>query len=486
MKKLFTKLVILVTILIVLSFELSFAEEGYLGYEGGISSYKDPDPKKTKIDYYEYTFVTGKPVLLTGTLDARIRSTATQESITYTYDLKDSDNKILLKRTVKLTGKLTKQENGSITKEYTISGSNGYQETLTVNGSVYKLNNYSFSKSSAVDVNPGVNFYQGAWNITKNYDNGLQISIDGENYGYYGYWGSGEFQKAQVTIQTPSWTGVVDENLALVQKTVVEFKKNDTPSSINGAYILKSKIEGNMDISYDMPVFTQKGEPTLQRKKGRLQKTIEKSPIVKTAIIPTLPKVKGYIYEEAINTCFAFNGFDDREDFSPTEYITRSQFAKLVMEGLSIYSNYYNPRTMQKKSIYEDVPLNHKYYGYIYAITKAGIMQGKSSGYFKPEDYLTRAEAAVIIAKAIGFDKKITSPITQTDYIDDANIPVWAKDCVMLLKDSKIMVGSELNEFLPQKNLTKGEAAQIMLNLINYLRNDLPQSYLNMSIFHND
>jgi len=474
---------IFVIIITVFLFELSFAEEGYLGYEGGISSYKDIDPKKTKLDYYEYTFVTGEPILLTGTVDTKIKTTGTQANVSYTYDLKSCSNKDLIKRTVAFKGKLTKQDNGSITKEYTISK---YDETLTVNGSVYKLINYEFSKSSAVDVNPGVNFYQGAWSITKSYDSGLQISINGKNYGYDGYWGSGEFQKAQVPIKTQSWMGVLDENLSLVQKMVLEFDQNNPPSSITGAYIIRSKVEGNMDISYDMPVFSQKGEPTLQRKRQRLQYKIEKSPVVRTAIIPTLPKVKGYQYEEAINTAFSFNGFDSYSDFSPNEYITRAQFARLLMEGLNIYSNYYNPKTTQKKSIYKDVPLNHKYYGYIYAITKANIMQGKSSGYFKPEDYLTRAEAAVIVAKAIGFNKKITSPITQTDYIDDANIPVWAKDSVKLLKDSNIMLGSELNEFLPQKNLTKGEASMILLNLINYLRNDLPQSYLNMSIFHND
>jgi len=86
-------------------------------------------------------------------------------------------------------------------------------------------------------------------------------------------------------------------------------------------------------------------------------------------------KVKGYEYEDAVNTSFAFGGFDNATDFNPAEYITRAQFAKLLMDALNIYSNYYNPRTVQKKSIYKDVPVNHKYYGYIYAVTKAGLYE---------------------------------------------------------------------------------------------------------------
>ncbi|WAM32741.1 S-layer homology domain-containing protein [Caldicellulosiruptor naganoensis] len=474
-------LIAVIVLFLVIFQNYAFSEEGYLGYEGGISSYKESDPKKTKIDYYEYTFVTGQPILLSGTLDAKIKTAANSETISYSYDLKDSSGKITIKRTVSLKGSLTKLPNGSITKEYTLSS---YKETLTVNGSVYNLQNYSFSKATAVDTNPAVNFYQGEWNLVKTYDGGLKITIEGENYGYDGYWGSGEFQKVKQTIETPSWFGVINQNIALVQKTLLEFKKNDTPSSITGTYVLKSKVEGNLDITYDMPLFTKNGEVLTKRNKGKIQKNIEKSPIIKMAVIPSLPKVKGYEYEEAINTCFAFNGFDSKDDFVPTEYITRAQFAKLLLDTLNIYNKYYNTRTTQKKSIYKDVPLNHKYYGYIYAATKAGLMRGKSLDYFKPEDYITRSEAAVIIAKALGFDKKVTSPITQTDYLDDNSIPTWAKDAVQILKDTKIMVGSEENMFMPNQKLTKGTAANIVFNLINYLRNNLPHQYLNMSIFH--
>lgn len=481
-KRFFAVLVIILSILIAFA-RPAFCEEGYLGYEGGISYYKEPDPKKTKIDYYEYSFVTGQPVLLFGTLDAKIKTAGKSETISYSYDLKDTSGKITIKRTVSLKANLTSLPNGSITKEYTISA---YKETLTVNGAVYNLQNYSFSKSTAVDTNPAVNFYQGEWNLVKAYDGGLKISIEGENYGYDGQWGSGEFQKIKQTIETPSWFGVVNINIALVQKMLLEFKKNELPSSITGTYVLKSKVEGNLDITYDMPTFTKSGEVLSRRNRGKIQKNIERAPIIKTAVVPSLPKVKGYEYEEAVNTCFAFNGFDSKDDFVPTEYITRAQFAKLLLDTLNIYSKYYNPRTIQKRSIYRDVPLNHKYYGYIYAAAKAGIMKGKSSDYFKPEDYITRAEVAVIISKVIGFDKKITQPVTQTDYLDDGSIPVWAKDAAQVLKDTKIMIGNEENMFMPQEKITKGVAAKIVFNLINYLRNDLPQQYLNMSIFHND
>ncbi|ADQ05943.1 S-layer domain protein [Caldicellulosiruptor hydrothermalis 108] len=470
-------------VLFIFGWQVAFGEEGYLGYEGGISAYKDPDPKKTKIEYYEYTFITGKPILLSGTIDAKIKRAANNETLSYNYDLKDSTGKISVKRTVSLKGTLTKLQNGSITKEYTIST---YKETLTVDSTTYNLQNYSFSKSTAVDTNPAVSFFQGQWTLEKTYDKGLKITIEGKNYGYDGYWGSGEFQNIKQTVETPSWFATINYNIATVQKTILEFQQNNLPSSIPGTYVLKSKVEGNFTAMYDLPTFTKTGEVLTIRQKGKVTKSIAKSPIVRMAIAPTLPKVKGYEYEDAVNTCFAFGGFDSATDFNPTEYITRAQFAKLLMDTLNIYSNYYNPRTVQKKSIYKDVPLNHKYYGYIYAVTKAGLMRGKSAEYFKPEDYITRAEAAVVISKVLGFDKKVTQPITQTDYLDDDSIPVWAKDAVKVLKDEKIMVGTEDNNFLPQQRLTKGTAANLVYNLINFLRDTLARRYLDMSLFSSD
>ncbi len=482
-KKFLMAAVLVLSIVLIISWQVAFCEEGYLGYEGGISSYKDPDPKKTKIEYYEYTFVTGKPILLSGTVDAKIKRAANNETLSYTYDLKDSTGKVSIKRTVSLKGSLTKLQNGSITKEYTLAS---YKETLTVDSATYNLQSYSFSKSTAVDTNPAVSFFQGEWMLEKIYDKGLKITIEGKNYGYDGYWGAGEFQKIAQRIETPSWFANVNYNIALVQKTILEFQQNNLPSSIPGTYILKSKVEGNFVAMYDLPTFAKTGEVLTIRQRGKVTKNIEKNPIIRMAIAPTLPKVKGYEYENAVNTCFAFGGFDSTTDFNPTEYITRAQFAKLLMDSLNIYSNYYNPRSVQKKSIYKDVPLNYKYYGYIYAVTKAGLMRGKSAEYFKPEDYITRAEAAVVISKVLGFDKKVTQPITQTDYLDDDSIPVWAKDAVKVLKDEKIMIGTEDNNFLPQQRLTKGSAANLVYNLINFLRDTLARRYLDMSLFSSD
>lgn len=470
-------------VLFIFGWKVAFGEEGYLGYEGGISVYKDPDPKKTKIEYYEYTFITGKPILLSGIIDAKIKRAANNETLSYNYDLKDSTGKISIKRTVSLKGTLTKLQNGSITKEYTVGG---YKETITVDSATYNLQSYSFSKSSAVDTNPAVSFFQGQWTLEKIYDKGLKITIEGKNYGYDGYWGSGEFQKITQRIETSSWFANINYNIALVQKTILEFQQNNLPSSIPGTYILKSKVEGNFMAMYDLPTFTKTSEVLTIRQRGKVEKSIEKNPVIKMAIAPTLPKVKGYEYEDAVNTCFAFGGFDSATDFNPTEYITRAQFAKLLIDSLNIYSNYYNPRMVQKKSIYKDVPINHKYYGYIYAVTKAGLMRGKSAEYFKPEDYITRAEAAVVISKVLGFDKKVTQPITQTDYLDDDSIPVWAKDAVKVLKDEKVMVGTEDNNFLPQQKLTKGTAANLIYNLINFLRDTLARRYLDMSLFSSD
>lgn len=48
------------------------------------------------------------------------------------------------------------------------------------------------------------------------------------------------------------------------------------------------------------------------------------------------------------------------------------------------------------------------------------------------------------------------------------------------------MVGTEDNNFLPQQKLTKGTAANLIYNLINFLRDTLAKRYLDMSLFSSD
>lgn len=113
-------------------------------------------------------------------------------------------------------------------------------------------------------------------------------------------------------------------------------------------------------------------------------------------------------------------------------------------------------------------------------------MRGKSVEYFKLEDYIIRVEAVVVILKVFGFDKKVIQLIIQIDYFDDDSIFVWVKDVVKVLKDEKIMVGIEDNNFLLQQWFIKGSAVNFVYNFINFLRDMFVRRYFDMSFFSLD
>lgn len=57
-------------------------------------------------------------------------------------------------------------------------------------------------------------------------------------------------------------------------------------------------------------------------------------------------------------------------------------------------------------------------------MTAAGLMRGYDDGTFGPDDTLTRAQLAVVIARTLSlpFDSAAT-----TTFSDDTTIPAWAK-----------------------------------------------------------
>lgn len=148
--------VLVLSIVFIISWQVVFCEEGYLGYEGGILFYKDLDLKKIKIEYYEYIFVIGKFILFLGIIDVKIKRVVNNEIFFYIYDFKDLMGKLVIKRIVSLKGSLIKFLNGSIIKEYIFVS---YKEILIVDSVIYNFQSYLFLKFIVVDLNLVVNFF---------------------------------------------------------------------------------------------------------------------------------------------------------------------------------------------------------------------------------------------------------------------------------------------------------------------------------------
>ncbi|MCR8745464.1 bifunctional 2',3'-cyclic-nucleotide 2'-phosphodiesterase/3'-nucleotidase [Romboutsia lituseburensis] len=145
-------------------------------------------------------------------------------------------------------------------------------------------------------------------------------------------------------------------------------------------------------------------------------------------------------------------GYEDKT-FRPDNSITRAEFVKLVNKVFEL-------KTVGTED-FKDVKPSDWFYNEICIATKAGYINGYEDKTFRPNQKITREEAASIVASLINLnnDGKLT-------FKDSNKISTWAKASVDKLSDNKIMGGYEDNTFRPQGKITRAESVS-MLSRIN-------------------
>ncbi|OMF24545.1 hypothetical protein BK133_22775 [Paenibacillus sp. FSL H8-0548] len=143
--------------------------------------------------------------------------------------------------------------------------------------------------------------------------------------------------------------------------------------------------------------------------------------------------------------------------FRPNATVTRAEFTVMLMNALKLdeegtplrFTDEQKIGAWAKTAIAQSV--------------KAGITSGYNDGSFRPSASISRAELAVMVARAYGAALQATA---STGFADDSDIPVWAKSAIALVKESGIVSGQGGNRFVPNANATRAEAVTIILNLL--------------------
>ncbi|HEX9060568.1 MAG TPA: S-layer homology domain-containing protein, partial [Clostridia bacterium] len=110
---------------------------------------------------------------------------------------------------------------------------------------------------------------------------------------------------------------------------------------------------------------------------------------------------------------------------------------------------------------------------YIKGLMEKGIVNGYADGTFKPDYNITRAEASVIIVKAL--DLKLSNS-GKTSFKDDLQIPVWAKVYVNTGFSNGIITGYEDNTFRASNNLTRAEMSTMIVRAFKYIKSGKAKS----------
>ena len=115
-------------------------------------------------------------------------------------------------------------------------------------------------------------------------------------------------------------------------------------------------------------------------------------------------------------------------------------------------------------------------------LTRLGIISGYEDGSFRPDNTVTRAEAAVMAVKAIGFTDEdaakykdnMTSAEFRTDSrakvtdFDDYDSAYWANAYIQLAMDNSIISGFDDNTFRPEETVTMAQLMTMLVGAVGY------------------
>lgn len=148
--------------------------------------------------------------------------------------------------------------------------------------------------------------------------------------------------------------------------------------------------------------------------------------------------------------------------FYPSDNVTRAEFAKMLILGLELE----DPKATAS---FRDVDRNSWAAPYIAAAEKHGIIKGSGGNQFNPNDSITRAEMATMIARAMkvarGVQDVADIDAALQSFTDADSIHPTLQAGVALAAQEGIVIGS-YGKFNPNGRATRAEAAVMVYRLL--------------------
>lgn len=147
-------------------------------------------------------------------------------------------------------------------------------------------------------------------------------------------------------------------------------------------------------------------------------------------------------------------------DFAPKQKVSRAEFASLITRALGI--------TGTNLTAFKDVESTEWYASSIAVAYEAGIVTGRSTDTFAPEETISREEMASMIHKAYLFHTRQNPVFGQRSNFKDAGtISAWAVDAVAALQELGLVTGRGNQLFMPHETVNRAESAQIISLLLD-------------------
>ena len=146
----------------------------------------------------------------------------------------------------------------------------------------------------------------------------------------------------------------------------------------------------------------------------------------------------------------------------PTGNITRAETAAILFRLMDEGSRktYYSTR-----SGFRDVATGSWYNTYVATLNNAGVITDSSNGYFRPNEAITRAELAAMLAN-------FTETAGAANYFNDVSASYWAANAIAICAKLGWITGYPDGSFRPDRNVTRAE----LMAMINRATGRTPKS----------
>lgn len=466
-----------------------------------------------ELEYAEMTYITGEPVLLKGTFrqaDGRTRDGNTTSNLSFS--LENKEKSIKLSRNLSFVTVTEK----SGRQEVQVTRLERFRETITAGKDRYTLKDFQFSRSELLDKQPAVVYKSGNWATRKVYsmNNDLaRVTVEtwGHNVGYQHAWGSTETAREEgmvsfsgkvavdkKTLVPSQWSSSFHQDFTYNRSRYLEYQRNEPLSiSFPGGYVDNNSNTETLRYQGSFPDL-EGGIPVSSRwRKYEGNYELKSLPDKQRLPVANLLDIRGHWAEADIRKLYGLGAFGEEGDyFYPTAYFFRGQFARALVAVLDLpltqpqqqprlpaNMNYYGsggpvqPVPAEQKPLFADVAVTDPAYKYYRAVTEAGVMTGVGPGIFGATQALTRAEALVILVRALGLEGLAPAGLPATPFYDDWAIPPWARTSIYVAYKIGLARGDEYGYLKPNETLTRAEAAVLLNQFIRFLQEEMTADY---------
>ncbi|RAU98169.1 S-layer homology domain-containing protein [Paenibacillus sp. YN15] len=167
---------------------------------------------------------------------------------------------------------------------------------------------------------------------------------------------------------------------------------------------------------------------------------------------------------EALASKLLVKGISD-QSFNPEGRMTRAEITALLVRALTLDA-------LPGENRFSDMKATDWFAGAAGAAAKAGLINGYEDGTFRPDGYVTREEAAVLMVRAI----EITGGVLEEagdhslpGFTDNEAISSWATSAVSRMAHAELINGMTASAFAPQENITRAQAMAMLSRVLRYV-----------------